>query len=109
HHAKLRSPIADVIVANNIVPEEFRDAREGIAKEGAANVTDMHRLGHVRRPEIDHDFSCRGNLFNPKPFVAKQLRYLFLNRFALEGEVDEARAGDAGRLGDFGDVEVSDD
>ena len=45
-----------MIVANNIVPEEFRDAREGIAQKSAADVTDMHRLGHIRRAEIDHDF-----------------------------------------------------
>src|SRR6266566_22794 len=55
-HAELRPPIADVIVANNVVAEEFRDAREGVAQESAADVTDMHRLGHVGRTEIDHDF-----------------------------------------------------
>src|SRR5207237_7740472 len=61
HHAKLRSPIADVIVPNNVVTEELRDARESVAQEGAANVTDMHRLGHVRRSKIDDDFFRRRN------------------------------------------------
>src|SRR5439155_21130235 len=108
-HAELRSPIANVIVANNVVPEELRDAREGVAQKSAANMSDMHPLRDSGGSEIDHDFSWRRNLFNPEPFVAKQLRYLFLNRFAVEVEGDEARAGDGGPLGDISDAEVSDD
>ena len=55
HHPELRAPVADVIIANDVVPEELRDPRQRIAENGAANVTDMHRLGHIGRTEIDHD------------------------------------------------------
>ena len=48
HHPKLRSPIADVIISNDVVSEKARDPRQHVTERGAANVTDVHRLGHVR-------------------------------------------------------------
>src|SRR5205807_9043107 len=109
HHAKLRPPIADVIVTNNVVTEELRDARESIAQKGAANVSDMHRLRDIRRPEINHDFSWRGNFFNPESLVAQQLRDFFLSRFPLESEVNETGAGHTRLLGNLCDFEPADD
>ena len=47
HHAELRSPIADVIVADDFVTEKLRNARKSVAQNGAANVTDVHRFGHI--------------------------------------------------------------
>ena len=54
HHPELRAPVADDC-RDHLVPEELRDPGERIAKNGAANVTDVHRLGDVRRTEVDHD------------------------------------------------------
>jgi len=42
---------ADVVVGDDIVADEPRDAGEGVADEGAANVADVHRLGDVGRGE----------------------------------------------------------
>ena len=54
-HPKLGAPVANVIIADNFMPEELRDPCQRVAKYGAADVTDMHRFGDVRRPKIDHD------------------------------------------------------
>ena len=55
YHAKLSPPVPDVIVADHFVPEKRCDARQCISKYGAADVADMHRLGHVGRTEINHN------------------------------------------------------
>src|SRR5207244_9708730 len=73
HHSKLRPPIADVIVANHVVSEKAGDARESVTERGTANVTDVHRLGHVRRAEINHDFLRRRRPYDAKPILADNL------------------------------------
>ena len=62
HHPELRAPIADMIVADDVVAEEGGDARERVAEHGAADVADVHRLGDVGRAEIDHDACGRCRL-----------------------------------------------
>src|SRR5256885_13653130 len=57
--SQIACPIANVIVANHVVTEKGRDSRERVPKCCAANVTYVHRLGHIGRPEIDHDFLWR--------------------------------------------------
>src|SRR5215469_1093037 len=42
-HAELRTPVTNMIIANHVVPEELRGARQRVAKHGAADVTYMHR------------------------------------------------------------------
>jgi hypothetical protein len=56
-HAELRAPVADVVVGDDLVADEAGDARERVADEGAADVADVHRLGDVRRGEVDDDAS----------------------------------------------------
>ena len=74
HHSKLRAPIANVIVANHVVTEKGRDSRERVPKCCAANVTYMHRLGHIGRPEIDHDFLWRCRPCDPQSLVGEWFR-----------------------------------
>ena len=62
-HPKLRAPVADVVVGDDAVAEQPQCAREAIAKNGRADVADVHRLGHVRRTEInDRGARLRGLL-----------------------------------------------
>ena len=55
HHAELRAPIADVIIADHIVAEKRGDPRQCVAKHGAADVADVHRLRDIGRTEVEHD------------------------------------------------------
>ena len=47
-HAEGRAPVADVVLAQHGVAEEAEDAGQRIADQGAAQVADVHLLGHVR-------------------------------------------------------------
>ncbi len=69
YHPELRAPVADVVVANHVVPEKFRDPGEGVANRKAADVANMHRLGHVRRAKIDHDPLPLFGQRDPEPVV----------------------------------------
>ena len=53
--AELGAPVADVVVGDDVVAEMAGDPRQGVTENGAADVADVHRLGHVRRAEIDDD------------------------------------------------------
>ena len=58
---ELRAPVADVVVADDAMAEQAQRALERIADAGGADVADVHRLGDVRRTEIEDDgFRLRG-------------------------------------------------
>ena len=58
--AKLRAPVADVVVGCQIMPQESCDAHQAIAQNGAPNVADMHRFCDIGRTKIDEDFFRTG-------------------------------------------------
>ena len=63
-----------MIVADDIVAEEVRDARQGVAEDRAADMADVHRLGDVRRTEIDRRcVSGRSVARDPEPFVVQEI------------------------------------
>ena len=47
-HTELRAPVANVVIADYLMPEESRDPRQRVTKHGAADVTDVHRFVYVR-------------------------------------------------------------
>ena len=61
-HSKLRSPIANVIVGDDAMAEQPQRARKAIAEDRRADVADVHRLGHVRRAEINDSSSWNRHL-----------------------------------------------
>jgi hypothetical protein len=61
----LRAPIADVVVADDAVPEQAQNALERIADAGRADMADMHRLGDIGRTEIN-DNGARLRCFGEK-------------------------------------------
>src|SRR5207248_11029597 len=69
----------------------------------------MHRLSHIGRAKIDHDFFWRRIGRHTESFVMEQLRNSLLNRLSLQGKVDETGARDTRRLGNSCDVEFADD
>ena len=52
-HAERRAPVADVVLAPHVVAEEPEHAGQGVPDEGAAEVADVHLLGHVGRRVVD--------------------------------------------------------
>ena len=61
-------------------PEKLRDPRERIAQNSAADMADVHRLGHIGRTEIDHDSLGRCRLGHAESLVSAESRRLFSPR-----------------------------
>jgi hypothetical protein len=98
HHPELRPPIADVVIADDFVAEERGDTGESVPEHRAANVPDMHRLGDVRRAEVDDDAFRGLRFFDAEAFVAEELGGFCGDRFGAQSEINEAGAGDGGWL-----------
>ena len=103
--AELRAPVADVIVGDDAVAEQPQRARERVAEDRGANVADVHRLGDVRRTEINDDgFRLRG--FVEKQMLAARGGFERLReRGIFQPEIQEARAGDFHFLANIGNIE----
>ena len=54
-HAEGRAPVPDVVLAQHLVAEKPEDPGERVADHRAAQVPDVHLLGHVGRRVVDHD------------------------------------------------------
>ena len=107
-HPELRPPIADVVVRQDAMPEEPKDAIERVADDRAAEMSDVHRLSDVWRREV-HDVRarCRSQR-HAESIVARQLRGLVGQSIRSHGEVDEARPGDLGRLAQIRHIQLGD-
>ena len=105
-HAKLRAPVADVVVGDDLVPHEAGDAGERVADEGAADVADVHRLGDVWRGEIDDDGLRRIDLRHADVLVLDDHREALGERGGAQREVEKAGAVDAGFVAEVGHVQL---
>ena len=108
-HPKLRPPVPDVIVPHNIVADESRDPRQGVAEERGADMADVHRLGDVRRTEVDHDSPRNGGRGHTQPRIVHKVAEAFRQPRGLEAKIDKTGARDFGRLREGGDIELADD
>ena len=59
-HAERRAPVTDVVLAPHVVTEERQHAGQGVPDERAAEVADVHLLGHVGRRVVDDHRSRDG-------------------------------------------------
>ena len=91
---ELRAPIADVVVGDDGMPEEPRDAHEAIAENRAPDVTDMHRLRDIRRTEIHDDLFRLRRHGHTEARVGREFRNALCHGRRLETEIDEPGAGD---------------
>ena len=91
-HAKLRAPVADVVVSDDLVADEARDACQRVANERAANVADMHRLGDVRRGEINDDALRLFDLRHADMVIFDDRGKPLRQRCGAECEIEEAGA-----------------
>ncbi len=108
-HPERRPPVADVVLREHVVADEAQEARDRVADDRAPQVADVHLLGDVRRAVVDDDAVRVGGGGNAEARVLEESRDALLEPLAAQSEVDEARARDARRLGDVGEVEVLDE
>ena len=71
-HAELRAPVAQVVVADDPVPERRDDPRQAVADDGRAEMPDVHRLGDVGRGEVDDDRLGLGRRGDAPALVGQQ-------------------------------------
>jgi hypothetical protein len=77
-----------------------------VADEGAADVADVHRLGDVRRGEIDDDAVWFGNGWNTKTIALTDLRQSVLERVLADREVQKSRTIDADFFAEILDLQM---
>ncbi len=95
--AELRAPVADVVVADDLVSERAENLHERAADHRRADVPDVHRLGDVRAGVVDDDRLSGADLGDAAVRgVFGHGRRARGEGFALEREVHVARAGDFG-------------
>ena len=97
-----------MVVGDDAVTEEAHDAGEAIAEDGRADVADVHRLGDVRRTEVnDGGAPLRGRL-KEQMFAARRGFERLGEHGNLEPKIQEARTGDFHRLAPLVHVEPGD-
>src|SRR5262245_20470521 len=104
--AELRAPVADVVVRNYAMAQQPKYTRQAIAKDRRANVAHMHRLGHVRRTEVDDQGARRSTFREKKVFTSGGALQHATDRFELEPKIQKARAGDLHFLAPLRNIEV---
>ena len=108
-HAELGAPVADVVVADNLVAEEPQHPAERVADHGRADVADVHRLGHVRGGKVDHERARLLDRGNVEPRIGDRRRESPEEPIVFDPQIDEARPGDFRRVAEVGHVEPADD
>src|SRR5205814_10601270 len=79
------------------------------AEHSAANMTDVHRLCHIGRSEINHDLLRRYCICDTKAFVWQKVARLFCDRIAPQREIDEAGARDGGRFAKIANINAGEE
>ena len=110
-HAELGAEVADVVLADDVVAEEFEDARHGVSDDGGAEVADVHLFGDVGAAVVDDDGvgGCDAVDAGAGVSAGEGVVEGLGEEILLQAEVDEARAGDGGRFAKIIDAEVADD
>ncbi len=108
-HAKLRAPVADVVVALHVVAGEAEQAIQGRSDHRTAEMAHVHGLGDVGGGEIDDHVPGHVGERHAQPLVGHQFSERPLEPGRRQREVDEAGAGDLRRLAAVGDVQVRQD
>ena len=106
HLAELRAPIAEMVVGHDFVSDEPRDAGQRVAEDGAADVSDVHRLGDVGRTEID-DHALRVPCFRGAATrIASEGAQLLRDPLRLEAEIEEAGSRNLRLFANFAGFEI---
>ena len=98
-----------MIVGDNAVAEQPERSGQRVAKNGRADVADVHRLGHVGRRVVDDDRARLGGGAVKKMLALGRADEGIGEGGGLEPEIEKTRPGDLDRLAAIGDVELLDD
>ena len=92
-HAKLRTPVADVVLTDDSVAHKFQHARNAVADDAGTQMADVHFFGQIRRRIVDNDgFRFVGFCYAETRVVQGRLNVL-RKEFRAQAQVDKARAG----------------
>jgi uncharacterized protein (TIGR02996 family) len=101
--AEGRAPVADVVVANDLVPREREQPRQGVADDRAPEVPDVHLLRDVRGRVVDDHALRRIGHGHAEPSVAQHRGGRALDEGVGERDVQKPRARDL----DLGDRSIA--
>ena len=96
-HAELRSPVAQVVVADHMMAQGLEDPGQAVADHGRADVPHVHRLGDVGRGKVDHDRSRLRGRRDTGKIATEQIGQAARDPGVVQPDVQEPRAGDLGR------------
>ena len=68
-HAERRAPVADVVLAHDLVPCEHQEPDDRVADHGRAQMPDLELLGDVRRGVVDDRALRRRRRRHAEPLV----------------------------------------
>src|SRR5262249_28386449 len=93
-HAELGSPIADVVLSNNAVPDEFHNPAERVANDRASEVPNVHLLGNIWGGVIDDDRLWIGSSSDSEACIAAGCRNHRAQPFRTKSHIDKPRPCD---------------
>ena len=108
-HPELGSPVSDVVIADDAVADERGDAGEGVAEDGGADVTDVHRFGDIGGAEVNDDGFLGGRGGDTEVGIGGEGGESGGEGGGAESKIDEAGAGDFWGFGEIIDLEIGDD
>lgn len=91
---ELGSPVAQMIVGDDVVAERAVESVDGVADDGRANVTDMHRLGDVRAGVVDDDGLLFSKVRKSKIVAGDHSFELIDEALVFQEDVNEAGASE---------------
>ncbi len=108
-NAELGAPVPEVIVGDDLVPQETQQSGERIAEDGAPQMADVHRLGDVGGAEVDDERLRPGYGRDAEAVAACHPLDLGGQPVFPQAQVDEPGACDLRRLEHAGEVQFSHD
>ena len=94
NHAKLGSPIAQMIITDHPMSQEAGNTTDRIAYHGRTNVAHMHRLGDVGGRIINHQATGLAHCGDPQPFIMPHFCQLIDEPAILQPQVNETGTSD---------------
>ena len=106
--AKLRPPVAQVVIGHDLVAEKAKQPGQGVADDRASQMSHVHGLGDIGRAVVN-DEGARGGRFNSKAQIASQPLHLQREPIIAEAQIDKAGAGDFRLFEESCQVQACDD
>ena len=71
HPAKLRAPVADVVLPDDLIAFELQHAADRVPDDSASQMSNVHLLGDVGTRIIDHHGPRRWRRLDPQPWISR--------------------------------------